>query len=502
MSQPVAPPPRRRRWLRWSLRAAGLLLLVALALIARPAFVLTRAWLRDGAAAPEPPPGHADDASRLNSTAVREVVDVEAEGALREVLARARRDRLKVSIAGARHTMGGHTIAAGGVVLNMLPFNALRYDDATGLLTAGAGARWGEVVPFLDARGRSVAVMQSNNDFSVGGSLSANGHGWQHGRPPLCSTVESFRLMTADGRVVRCSRGENRELFSLALGGYGLFGVILDAELRTVPNAGYRLRPEVVAADDFPAAFARAATDDPAVGMAFGRLCVVPGETTFLREASLTTFAREEGPPPALASVGYRGLARLMFRAQADSDYGKALRWKSEKRAAAHFSGRLYSRNQLLNEGSDRFAERSADRTDVLQEYFVPPGRFAEFVNAVRRRLPREPLDLFNVTVREVRRDDDSFLRYADGDMFSLVLLFNVPRTDEAEAAMQAVTRELIDDALAAGGRYYLPYRLHATREQFERAYPRGREFFARKRKYDPHELFDNTFYRRYGAAP
>lgn len=49
---------------------------------------------------------------------------------------------------------------------------------------------------------------------------------------------------------------------------------------------------------------------------------------------------------------------------------------------------------------------------------------------------------------------------------------------------MEALTRELIDAALEHEGRYYLPYRLHATPEQFHRAYPQAREFFDLKRKY------------------
>ncbi len=44
------------------------------------------------------------------------------------------------------------------------------------------------------------------------------------------------------------------------------------------------------------------------------------------------------------------------------------------------------------------------------------------------------------------------------------------------------------------GGTYYLPYCLHASPEQFARAYPQGREFFERKRAYDPDELFHNEF--------
>jgi len=66
---------------------------------------------------------------------------------------------------------------------------------------------------------------------------------------------------------------------------------------------------------------------------------------------------------------------------------------------------------------------------------------------------------------------------------------------------MAHMTRELIEAALAVGGRYYLPYRLHAEVEQFYRAYPQAQRFFQLKRKYDPEELFQNVLYRKYGTV-
>ena len=59
----------------------------------------------------------------------------------------------------------------------------------------------------------------------------------------------------------------------------------------------------------------------------------------------------------------------------------------------------------------------------------------------------------------------------------------------------------MIDAALACGGRYYLPYRLHATPEQFDRAYPQASAFFAKKRTYDPDGVFQNQFYLKYGPG-
>ena len=238
---------QRTRWI------AGLLLLL-LAVSARPAWHLWRTVRNDDGSLPAIPLGFADDASRLNLTKVNRDWEIpegaeEAEKQLAELLELARRERLPVSIAGARHSMGGHTIALGGIVINMRQFRRMKLNEAKDRLHVQAGALWDEIIPYLDARGCSVAVMQSNNSFSVGGSISVNCHGWQFDRPPIASTVESLRLMNSDGRIVTCSRTENTELFSLVLGGYGLFGVILDVELKVVPNARYRMEQFLVPAD-------------------------------------------------------------------------------------------------------------------------------------------------------------------------------------------------------------------------------------------------------------
>jgi FAD/FMN-containing dehydrogenase len=177
------------------------------------------------------------------------------------------------------------------------------------------------------------------------------------------------------------------------------------------------------------------------------------------------------------------------------------LRWKAEANLSQSLAGNKYfSRNQLINESSIHFREQNADRTDILHEYFIPTDRFVDFLEQARLIIPRYPeADLLNVTIRNVLEDRDAFLRYADQEVFAFVMLFNQARTDAADGEMEALTRELIDAAQANGGRHYLPYRLHATREQFERAYPQALEFFARKRKYDPNELFQNQFYSKYG---
>jgi FAD/FMN-containing dehydrogenase len=485
------------------------LALAVAALAAHPVLHVARTAVRERALVPVAPAwatGGVEDASRLESAPVRRIVRLpEDEDAavesLRRVLASARADGSSVSVAGARHSMGGQTFTRDGIVVDMLPLHRMTLDESRGQLHVQAGARWEEIIPFLDARGLAVSVMQSDSPFTVGGSLSVNCHGWQNDRPPIASTVESFHLLLADGRVVRCSRRENAELFAAALGGYGLFGIILDADLRVVPNARYRVEHQLVASAGYEHALDEAVRQRP-IGLAYGRLNVT--RERFLERAILTTFARRSDAPPGEPIVEpaawVAGLERWIFRGSEGSEYGKELRWTLEANLAPWLFSRTTHRNQVLQGRVQLYENRDPARTDVLHEYFVPRGRVEEFLGRVRTSIPAHGADLLNVTMRDVRRDDDTLLRYADADMMALVFFFSQPRTAEADAAMEELTRDLVEASLAVGGRYYLPYRLHATREQFERAYPMHAAFFGLKRTVDPGAVFQNQFYAAYGS--
>ena len=155
------PSPRPKR--RWK-RVIVLFAVVAAASVARPVWHLLSTIWNDRDEIEAVLPGEINDASRLNRTPVAEVIDVplepdRAEEQLSELLSRARRDGLRVSIAGARHSMGGHTIYPGGISVNMLPHNQMTLEEEREILHVGAGALWSDIIPFLDKRGRSVAVM-------------------------------------------------------------------------------------------------------------------------------------------------------------------------------------------------------------------------------------------------------------------------------------------------------------------------------------------------------
>lgn len=391
---------RRRK--QWVLLALGLVALLALP----PLLHLVKTAYRDSSVVEKLPAGYTDDVSRLNKTQVAEIWDIpsdreKGETGLRELLLKAQAAHLHVSIAGARHSMGGQTIYPGGIVVNMLPFKGMTLDEDKDLLHVQAGAKWADVIPYLDRHGRSVEVMQSDNSFTVGGSLSVNCHGWQYDRPPIASTVESFRLMKADGSVITCSRTQNRELFSLVLGGYGLFGIILDADLRVVPNERLRLDQYLVPVGRAMESFARSLRKAPGVEMAYARLNITPRK--MLDEVLINVFYRESGPIPQLTDNGSRWLPRLIFRGSAGSKYGKEMRWAAETHLQAELMGKIFSRNQLMNDSAEWYLDRSEETTDILHEYFVDRDHAGEFLAAARKIIRKHRGDLLNAAYSPCR---------------------------------------------------------------------------------------------------
>lgn len=478
------------------------LLVVFLLLFGRPIVFLTYNFWKDKKTESHPITGYANDASKMNQIKIDSTVQIaslaaEAENQLTHLVRYAIKEQKKISIAGARHSMGAHTIYPGGVVLNMKGFNQMKLDTTTNILTVGSGATWAEVIPFLDKYKRSVAVMQSNNSFSVGGSISVNCHGWQPNAGPIASTVESFRILTADGIVRQCSRTENKELFSLALGGYGLFGIILEVQLRVVPNRSYRMYQYVISSENYIQKFEELVNNKPNVGMAYGRLGITPGN--FLDEAIIAICTVDStGPIPPLKPNGFDGLRRTVFRSSVNSNYGKKLRWRIEKMTGRLSKGKLFSRNQLINDPVDIYQNRMPGYTDILQEYFIPKDSVIRFIRELKKTIPEYDVDLLNITIRNVLEDEDVFLRYAPAQVFGFVMLYNQATTPKAEAEMKRCTQKLIDIAVGLKGTYYLPYRLHASREQLYKAYPMAADFFQLKKKYDSLEVLQNEFYKTY----
>jgi hypothetical protein len=141
----------------------------------------------------------------------------------------------------------------------------------------------------------------------------------------------------------------------------------------------------------------------------------------------------------------------------------------------------------------------SRDRNSfVLQEYFIPVARFDEFVPKMRDVFKKHKAKVFNVSIRHALPDTGSLLAWASEEVFAFVVYYEQGTSEKDREEVAVWTREMIDQALSVGGRYYLPYQIHATDGQFRNAYPGFDKFFELKRKLDPENNYRNRLWDRY----
>lgn len=477
-------------------RTAGALAALSCSLVCCSVVCATFILLHLPDISPPPTPGVVHDAGRIVSARVPTIVVPSDDDAVVRAVREAASAGRKVSVAGKRHTMGGHTFADDAIMIDMTGMNRIvSFDPARRRLVVQAGATWADIQRYLNPRGYAVIAMQGPNIFTVGGSLSVNAHGWDLTTPTVADTVMGFRLVRSDGTITRCSRAENSELFHLVLGGFGLFGIVLDAELEVTENTTLTPHYQVMPAGDvsqFISVLAEAGRGE------LGYVDLSISGTDPFREALGARFAVSRGrAADDLAEETDVVRDRFILALSRRYAWGKELRWALYKQWQLPTAA--VSRNNLMRAPFERLRYHSPRDTDILQEVFVPIPELDGFVTTLRALVLEHRTNVLNCTLRLVRRSDAAFLNYAKRDSIAFVLYTNVGTDEESIVRDGAFLRALIGAATRAGGTFYLPYLPHYSLEEIREAYPEIDRFFELKRRYDPEERFTSSFYERYG---
>lgn len=440
--------------------------------------------------------------SALNSTEVSRVERPASADGVRELVRRAHVSGESLSVSGARHAMGGQQFASGRALIDMRGMDrVLSMDHGRGLVTAESGITWPALVQGYLAMQRAaapgaepkwgIAQKQTGADeLTLGGALAANAHGRGLAMPPIVADVESFRIVDAQGQLLQCSRRENAELFALAIGGYGLFGVITDVTLRLVPRVPVRRVVRLIDIDDA----ANAARRRIEAGFTYGdfQFDIDPTSRDFLTKGVFSCYEPAPGasPPPQVAELSPSDWEKLLLLAHTDKP-------AAFTRYAQHYlatDGQLYwSDTHQLGTYLDGYHERidaalgSPCRcSEMISELYVPHERLIDFLHAAARMLARRGADVIYGTIRLIRKDSETFLPWARCDQACVIFNLHVRHTREGIDHAADSFRALIDLALERSGSFFLTYHRWATRDQLLAAYPQLPEFLRHKRVRDP----------------
>jgi FAD/FMN-containing dehydrogenase len=449
------------------------------------------------ATAPRPPDpvNTVNDVSQLNPIQVERVV---APATVEELAQLVASHAGPISIGGGRFSQGGQTACTGCLFIDMRRLNRiLSLDETNRVITVQAGMTWREMQEHIDPKDLSPKIMQSFSNFTVGGSLSVNCHGDYSGLGPIVESVRAFRIVLADGSIRTASRTENRDLFDAAIGGYGGIGVIVEATLDLAQNTRLERVTHRMTVADYPAWRAANIEGNPNVILHHG--VIYPGAYTSVVAEVSTLTDKPVTIPDRLAPLGTpTPFQRFLLNFVTFMPFGQFLHENVYDPLTSARSEVVWRNYEAAQDVYSLEPASRARSTYSLQEYFVPLDRFDEFVPEMARILNARRANVLNVAIRHSRADRETLLSWARQDVYAFVLYYEQGTSPEAQAEVGVWTRELVDAALAQDGTFYLPYQVHATREQFLRAYPRAAEYFETKRRVDPIYKFRNRLWEAY----
>jgi methyltransferase (TIGR00027 family) len=452
-----------------------------------------------------------DKHSKLNRTRVAGVIRPKSEDEVIAAILKAESEGMAVSVCGARHAMGGQQFGAGTLLLDVSGLVELHpVDTERGMVEAGAGLMWPQLIDGLLAQQEdretvwSICQKQTGaDDLTLGGSLAANIHGRGLQMQPIIGDIEAFTLIDWNGKRLRCSRNENREFFSLAIGGYGCFGVITSVLLRLTPRRKLERLVEIIAVERVIPTLEKLADE----GCVFGdfQFSIDERSPDFLKLGVLSCY-RPVDPSREMPTVR---------KDLGTDDWRRMIRLAHEDRTAVF---KAYSDFYLCTHGSlywsdthqlsvylddyhtelDRDSCAAVPASEMISELYVPRESLAGFMAAAADRLRNGSVPVIYGTVRLIEKDTESHLAWAREDFACIIFNLHTEHDEVGIARSSDAFRALIDIALSFGGSYFLTYHRWARKEQVERAYPQFLEFLGKKERNDPARRFQSDWWSHY----
>ncbi|MGH7134629.1 MAG: FAD-binding protein [Pirellulales bacterium] len=403
---------------------------------------------------------------------------------------------------GLGRSYGDAAVHAEGVISHVRLNRFLGFDEAEGIVECEAGVTFDELIRIGLPRGFFPAVTPGTKYVTVGGAIAADVHGKNHHVDgSFADCLIDFRLLTASGGLLHCSRTENPQAFWATLGGMGLTGAIVDARLRLRPvhsaylTVDYRRTAdldeslEVFAAGDAGYGYSVAWIDCLARGGSLGRSVLMRGNHTpasdlpSLANPLAVAPRRRKKVPCFLPGFVLNSWTVRAFNAAYYHRHG-------DRRAVVDYDSFFYPLDAVDH------CNRIYGRRGFFQYQAAFPHETSRAgLVALLESIAASRQASFLAVLKTFGPANEGLLSFP---IAGSTLAVDLPNTGPAVKDLLGRLDRIVLDH---GGRVYLAKDVRLSRSTFEAMYPRADEFRRVKAELDPDGRFNSTLARRLGLS-
>lgn len=435
------------------------------------------------------------------------------------LLEQAKHEGLTVTFRGGGRSYGDAALNTRGIVIDTTSLNRiLSWDPATGLLTAEAGVTIEQLWHHVIADGFWPAVVPGTMYATLGGCVAMNVHGKNNPRQGTFGEhVVQLELLTADGKLVICSREQRPELFFAVVGGLGLLGAVVHVTLRLRPVHSGRLRVKAVTASNLQETLAQFDSLLPRSEYVVGWVDAFAQGNDLGRSEIHAATEQEPGEEPAcdralsvdaqrlpnsLFGVPYEQLWRLMrpFANPLGVSLVNAIKFRLARLTEGHSFLQSRAAFEFLLDYVPDWRLIYGDGGFIQHQLFVPHGMGQPCLERVLRACQEQGVIPYLAVLKRHREDD--FLLSHSLDGWSLALDFRVKASQRDE--VWQLTNHLTELVLGAGGTFYFAKDAVLKPAQVTAAYGEQRiaQFLSLKQDLDPSGLFGSNLAERVFSSP
>ena len=399
---------------------------------------------------------------------------------------------------GLGRSYGDASQNSGGITLLTENLSTMNMKD--GILHVEAGATIESIIRRFVPEGWFIPVTPGTRFVTIGGAIAADVHGKNHQKVGTFGAhVISLKISTPIG-IYECSRTDRQDLFWATIGGMGLTGIIISAQIRMLRVETAKMKASIYKIRnientmkkmlelDEKFMYSVAWIDTLSKGRKLGRSIITVGnhaEKSDLKKTELTNPLRIELNQKLSAPnwVPNGLLNKFTVKFFNCFWYHKQLRNQIDK--IQTISSFFYPLDGIKEwnkiYGSNGF----------LQYQFVITEKDYKLITEVISIFSRLDCPIFLAVLKKFGSENNGLLSFPiRGWTLALDIPISFPNLTQI--------LDIIDDkVLAVNGKVYLAKDSRMNPKIFKQMYPRIKEFKEIKKKYDPQSIFMSDLSRR-----